>query len=213
MNMLKRIDKLAFKGTTTIGAISKEGVILASDTRVTMGSLIVHKKGKKVYKIDNHLAMTISGVVADAQKTVATLKANARMYRLQRRIAMPVSAAARLVANLFFSHRLFPFMAQIIIGGIDSSGPHLFSIDPFGSITEEKYVATGSGSPIAYGILEERFKEDLSLEEALPIVGQALRSAMKRDVATGDSLDIVVIDKNGYRELSIEEKSKILEAS
>ena len=213
MNMLKRTDKLAFKGTTTIGAISKEGVILASDTRVTMGSLIVHKKGKKVYKIDDHLAMTISGVVADAQKTVATLKANARMYRLQRRIAMPVSAAARLVANLFFSHRLFPFMAQIIIGGIDSSGPHLFSIDPFGSITEEKYVATGSGSPIAYGILEERFKEDLSLEEALPIVGQALRSAMKRDVATGDSLDIVVIDKNGYRELSIEEKSKILEAS
>ena len=90
MNMLKRIDKLAFKGTTTIGAISKEGVILASDTRVTMGSLIVHKKGKKVYKIDDHLAMTISGVVADAQKTVATLKANARMYRLQRRIAMPV---------------------------------------------------------------------------------------------------------------------------
>jgi len=213
MNMLKRIDKLTFKGTTTVGAISKEGVILASDTRVTMGSLIVHKKGKKVYKIDDHLAMTISGVVADAQKTVATLKANARMYRLQRRIAMPVSAAARLVANLFFSHRLFPFMAQIIIGGIDSSGPHLFSIDPFGSITEEKYVATGSGSPIAYGILEERFKEDLSLEEALPIVGQALRSAMKRDVATGDSLDIVVIDKNGYRELSIEEKSKILEAS
>ena len=213
MNMLKGIDKLAFKGTTTVGAISKEGVILASDTRVTMGSLIVHKKGKKVYKIDNHLAMTISGVVADAQKTVATLKANARMYRLQRRIPMPVSAAARLVANLFFSHRLFPFMAQIIIGGIDSSGPHLFSIDPFGSITEEKYVATGSGSPIAYGILEERFKEDLSLEEALPIVGQALRSAMKRDVATGDSLDIVVIDKNGYRELSIEEKSKILEAS
>jgi len=210
--MLKRIDELAFKGTTTVGAISREGIILASDTRVTMGSLIVHKKGKKVYKIDDHLAMTISGVVADAQRTVATLKANARMYRLQRKIPMPVSAAARLVANLFFSYRLFPLMAQIIIGGIDSSGPHLFSIDPFGSITEEKYVATGSGSPIAYGILEEKFKEDLSLNEALSIVAQALRSAMKRDVATGDNLDIVVIDKNGYRELNVEEKSKLLEA-
>ncbi len=212
MSMLKRIDELAFRGTTTVGAITREGVILASDTRVTMGALIVHKKGKKVHKIDDHLAMTISGVVADAQKTVAALKANARMYRLQRRIPIPVSAAARLVANLFFSHRLFPFMARIIIGGIDSSGPHLFSIDPFGSITEEKYVATGSGSPIAYGILEEKFKEDLALEEALPIVTQALRSAMKRDVGTGDSLDIVVIDKNGYRELSGEEKSKLLEA-
>ena len=210
--MLKRIDELAFKGTTTVGAVTRERVILASDTRVTMGSLIVHKKGKKVYKIDDHLAMTISGVVADAQQTVATLKANARLYRLQRRLAMPVSAAARLVANLFFSYRLFPLMTRIIIGGIDSSGAHLFSIDPFGSITEEKYVATGSGSPIAYGILEERFKEDMALEEALPVVTQALRSAMKRDVATGDDLDIVVIDKNGYRELSVEEKSKILES-
>ena len=210
--MLKRIDELAFMGTTTVGAISREGIILASDTRVTMGSLVVHKKGKKVYKIDDHLAMTISGVVADAQKTVAALKANARMYRLQRKIPIPISAAARLVANLFFSHRLFPFMAQIIIGGIDDSGPHLFSIDPFGSITEEKYVATGSGSPVAYGILEEKFKEDMILEEALPIIAQALRSAMKRDVATGDDLDIVIIDKNGYRELSAEEKNKILES-
>ena len=191
--MLKRIDELTFRGTTTVGAVSRGGIILASDTRVIMGSLIVHKKGKKVYKIDDHLAMTISGAVADAQKTVATLKANARMYRLQRRIPMPVSAAARLVANLFFSHRLFPFMARIIIGGIDSSGPHLFLIDPFGSITEEKYVATGSGSPIAYGILEEKFKEDMALEEALPIVARALRSAMRRDVATGDDFDVVII--------------------
>jgi len=208
--MLKRTDELAFKGTTTIGAISREGVILASDTRVTMGALVAHKKGKKIYKIDDHLAITIAGVVADAQKTVATLQANARMYRIQRRIAIPVSAAARLVANLFFSYRLFPFMTRVLIGGIDSSGPHLFSIDPFGSIVEEKYVATGSGSPVAYGILEEKFKEDLAIEETLSIVARALRSAMKRDVGTGDSLDIVIIDKNGYRELSAEEKSKIL---
>ena len=101
-------------------------------------------------------------------------------------------------------------MTRVLIGGIDSSGPHLFSIDPFGSIVEEKYVATGSGSPVAYGILEEKFKEDLAIEETLSIVARALRSAMKRDVGTGDSLDIVIIDKNGYRELSAEEKSKIL---
>ena len=208
--MLERIDELVLKGTTTIGAVSREGVILASDTRVTMGSLIAHKRGKKVYKIDDHLAMTIAGVVADAQKTVATLRANAQMYRMQRRRPMPVSAAARLVANLFFSYRLFPLRARIIIGGIDHSGPSLFSIDPFGSVTKEKYVATGSGSPIAYGMLEEKFKEDLSLEEALSIVARALRSAMKRDVATGDDLDIAVIDKNGYRDLSSEEKDRIL---
>ncbi|RLI43748.1 proteasome endopeptidase complex, archaeal, beta subunit [Candidatus Bathyarchaeota archaeon] len=206
------MDELTFKGTTTIGATGREGIILASDTRVTMGPLIVHKRGKKIYKADDHLAMTIAGVVADAQKLVAILRANARMYRIQRRNAIPVRAAARLLANLLFSYRLFPLVTQIIIGGIDDYGPHILSIDPFGSVTEENYVATGSGSPLAYGILEERFREESSIQELLSIVCRALRSAMKRDVATGDELEVAVIDKDGYRELSIKEKNRILEA-
>jgi len=204
------IDELAFKGTTTVGAISPDGVVLASDTRVTAGSLVVHKKGKKVYKVDDHLAMTISGLVADAQQTVEILKANSKLYRLQRKSSIPVSAAARLVANLFFSNRLSPFLIQIIMGGVDDSGPHLFAIDPFGSITEEKCVATGSGSPVAYGVLEEKYREGLSLKEVLQIVVKSVNSAMKRDVASGDSFDVSVIDLNGYRELSDDEKGRIL---
>lgn len=208
--MHKTLDELTFKGTTTVGAVGKDGVALASDTRVTMGSLVVHKRGKKVYRIDDHLALTISGVVADAQRTVEILKTNSRIYRLERRAAMPVSVAARLIANLFFSYRLFPFVARILIGGVDDTGPHLFSLDPFGSITEEKCVATGSGSPIAYGVLEERYREGLSLPEVLPIVVRSVNSAMKRDVASGDSLDVAVIDGTGYHELSVDEKRQIL---
>ena len=208
--MHKTMDELAFKGTTTVGALGKDGVALASDTRVTMGSLVVHKRGKKVYKIDDNLAMTISGVVADAQRTVEILKANSRIYRLERKSAMPVSVAARVIANLFFSHRLFPFVARIVIGGVDDTGPHLISLDPFGSITEEEYVATGSGSPIAYGVLEERYREGLFLREVLPIVVRSVDSAMKRDVASGDSFDVAVIDDAGYRELSADEKRQIL---
>ncbi len=208
--MYKTIDEMAFKGTTTIGAICTDGVVLASDTRVTAGSLVVHKKGKKVYKIDNHLAMTISGLVADAQQTVEILKANSRLYRLQRKSPIPVSTAARLVANLFFSNRYSPFLAQIVIGGVDDSGPHIFTIDPFGSIMEEKCVATGSGSPVAYGVLEEKYREGLPLKEVLQIVVKSVNSAMKRDVASGDSFDISIIDFNGYRELSDDEKSQIL---
>jgi proteasome beta subunit len=211
--MHKTIDEMAFKGTTTVGAISTNGVILASDTRVTMGSLVVHKRGKKVYKIDNHLAMTISGVVADAQRTVEIIKASSRMYKLERKSPIPVSAASRLVANLFFSNRLSPFVAQIIIGGVDESGPHLFTIDPFGSITEEKCVATGSGSPIAYGVLEQKFREGLPVQEALQIVVQSIHSAMKRDVGSGDSFDISVIDEKGYRELSEDQKRQILKSA
>jgi proteasome beta subunit len=211
--MHKTIDEMAFKGTTTVGAISTNGVILASDTRVTMGSLVVHKRGKKVYKIDNHLAMTISGVVADAQRTVEIIKASSRMYKLERKSPIPVSAASRLIANLFFSNRLSPFVAQIIIGGVDESGPHLFTIDPFGSIIEEKCVATGSGSPIAYGVLEQKFREGLPVQEALQIVVQSIHSAMKRDVGSGDSFDISVIDEKGYRELSEDQKRQILKSA
>jgi len=200
------VEDLTFKGTTTIGVAARDGVILASDTRVTMGSMVAHKRGKKVYRIDDRLAMTISGNVADAQRTVEILKANARIYRLENKRPMPVKTAGRFVANLFFSARLTPYIAQILVGGVDDSGPHIYALDPFGSLTEEKCVATGSGSPIAYGVLEDKYKEDLPISEALLIVVNSVASAMKRNVATGDSFDVAVIDEKGYRELTEEEK-------
>jgi len=204
------IDRLVAKGTTTVGVVCKDGVILASDTRVTMGYFIAHKKGKKVYKIDDHLAMTISGSVADAQKAVEILKVNSRLYRLNFQRPMPVKSAARLVANLLFSARMFPLVAQVIVGGVDDSGAHIYSLDPFGSVTEEKCVATGSGSPIAYGVLEDKYREDSTIKEILPVVVRSIDSAMKRDTASGDSFDVSIITREGYRELGEEEKKSIL---
>ena len=134
--MHQNLDRSALKGTTTVGVICKDGVILASDTRVTMGNFVAHKRGKKVYRIADHLAMTISGGVADAQRTVDILKANAQLYRLNTGCPMPVNSAARLIANLLFSARLAPLIAQVLVGGVDSTGSHVFSLDPFGSLTE-----------------------------------------------------------------------------
>ncbi|RLI20810.1 proteasome endopeptidase complex, archaeal, beta subunit [Candidatus Bathyarchaeota archaeon] len=201
------------KGTTTIGVVCKNGVILSSDTRVTMGYFVAHKRGKKIHKIDDHLAMTIAGTVADAQWTVDVLKANAQLYKLTNHRKMPVSAAARLIANLLFSSRYYPLLTQVLIGGVDDTGPHVYSLDPFGSLTEEKCVATGSGSPVAYGVLEDQYREDATVEELLPVVVRAVHSAMKRDAASGDNFDVAVIDENGFRELSEEEKKKILESA
>jgi proteasome beta subunit len=212
-NMREIPNELILKGTTTVGIICKEGVILASDTRVTMGFFVAHHKGKKIYKIDDHLAMTISGNVADAQRTVEILRVNAQLYRLNTARPMPLSSAARLVANLLFSSRYAPLIAQVLIGGMDDSGPHVFSIDPFGSITEENCVATGSGSPIAYGVLEDKYKQDAAIKDMLPIVVRAVDSAMKRDAASGDSFDVSIIDKKGYRELTEKEKRNIMAAS
>jgi len=206
-------NQLALKGTTTVGVVCRDGVILASDTRVTMGFFVAHHKGKKVYKIDDHMAMTISGGVADAQRVVDVLKANAQLFRLNTNRPMPISSAARLVANLLFSSRYAPLIAQVLIGGMDDTGPHVFSVDPFGSITEEKCTATGSGSPVAYGVLEDKYKQDVPIKDMIGIVVKAVESAMRRDAASGDSFDVSIIDKKGYRELNEKEKRNITAAS
>jgi proteasome beta subunit len=202
-------NQLALKGTTTIGVVCKDGVILASDTRVTMGFFVAHHKGKKVYKIDDHIGMTISGGVADAQRAVDILKANAHLFRLNTNRPMPINSAARLVANLLFSSRYAPLIAQVLIGGMDNTGPHVFAVDPFGSITEEKCTATGSGSPVAYGVLEDKYKQDAPIKDMISIVVKAVESAMRRDAASGDSFDVSIIDKKGYRELNEKEKRNI----
>jgi proteasome beta subunit len=175
-----------------------------------MGFYVAHKFGKKVYKIDNHLGMTIAGTVADAQRVVDILTANAQLYKINLNRPMPVSSAARLVANLLFSARYIPLATQVLVGGVDDTGPHVYNLDPYGSLNEEKAVSTGSGSPIAIGIIEDQFREGMTIAETLPIIVKAVNGAMKRDVASGNSYNITVIDENGYRELSDEEKSKLL---
>ena len=202
------VNQLVVKGTTTIGVVCKDGVILASDTRVTMGYFVAHKQGKKVYKIDEHIGMTIAGSVADAQKVIDIITANAQLYRINLNRRMPISSAARMTSNLLFSAR--GLMAQILVGGVDDTGPHLYNLDPFGSLTEDKVTSTGSGSPLAIGVLEDKFKEGMTVEQALPIVARAVNAAMKRDVASGNNYNIIVIDEKGYRELSDSDKKELL---
>jgi len=211
--MRETSNPLVYKGTTTIGVVCNDGIILSSDTRVTMGTFIAHKKGKKIYKIDDHVAMTISGSVADAQRLVDIIIVNARLYKIDFRRPIPIKSASRLLSNLLFSSRYYPLIAQIVVGGIDNSGSHVFSLDPLGSLVEEKCVATGSGSPVAYGVLEDKYQEGMPTAEMLPVVVHALKAAMKRNTASGDSFDIAIIDKNGYRELADDEKASIAETT
>lgn len=200
---------LTLKGTTTVGIVCKDGVVMATDTRATAGHFVAHKHAKKVFPIDVHLAMTIAGTVADAQTVFEVLRANARLYRLDKGRAMPVSAAARFAANILFGSRVYPLELQAIIGGVDDSGTHLFALDPFGSMTKEKCFSTGSGSPIALGVLEDGYRDGILVSEGLPLVVRAVSSAMKRDAGSGDSFDVAVVTKEGYRELTAEEKKSL----
>jgi proteasome beta subunit len=205
-------SQLILKGTTTIGVVCRDGVILASDTRVTMGYYIAHQFGKKVYQIDDHIGMTIAGTVADAQRVVDILIANAKLYKINMNRPIPISSAARLVGNLLFQNRFIPLATQVLVGGVDDTGPHVFNLDPYGSLNEEKMISTGSGSPIAIGVLEDKFKDGSTIEETLPVIAKAVNAAMKRDVASGNSYNIIVINEFGYKELTAEEKAKLLEA-
>lgn len=205
----KKLEDMIGKGTTTVAIVCQDNVVFGTDTRVTMGYFVAHKQGKKVYKIDDHIAMTIAGVVADAQNVVDLLKANAALYKLDKGRPIPISAIARLAANVLFSNR-GTLLLQALVGGVDDTGSHIFALDPLGSVTEETFSSTGSGSPIAYGVLEDRYRKNMGVKEGISLVVNAVTSAMKRDIASGDSFDIVVVSKDGYRELNEQEKKAIV---
>jgi len=205
-----KVSKYVLKGTTTVGLVCRDGVVLGTDTRATMGYFIAHKRAKKVYQLDDHLAMTIAGGVADAQNVVEIVRANSKLYKYEKGVVMPVKAAASLTSNLLFANRYYPLILQALLGGVDSSGSHIFALDPLGGVIEEKCVSTGSGSPVAYGVLETEFKDGMTVKEAIPIVVKAVNSAMKRDSASGDSFDVALVTSKGYEELNEDEKKGIL---
>ena len=198
------------KGTTTCALTCKDGVVLAADTRASAGLFIADRHVMKIQKVDRHLAMTIAGGVADAQNLVDTMRYNANLYRLQNRELMPVKSAARLCSNILFNQRYFPYYVQIIMGGYTKEeGSNIYNIDLFGSMTTEKFISTGSGSPVAYGYLESEFRDGMSVNEAYKVAMQAIAAAIRRNAGTGDSINVVIIDKNGYRDLSKEEKAAV----
>jgi len=199
-------------GTTTLGIVCKDAVVLATDTRVTMGNYIAHRKGKKLYMIDDHMGMTIAGVVADAQNMIDTIRYYARIYKVEHQKPMPIVSAARVAANVFFSLRYYPYIVQSLLGGYDLSGPGLYNVDLFGTMTGEKYASTGSGSPIVYGILESGYREGMDVDDAIRLAVKGVTYAMKRDSASGDSIDVAVIDAGGFRELPLEQKEAALKS-
>ena len=198
------------KGTTTCALTCTDGVALAADTRASAGFFIADRHVMKIQKVDKHLGMTIAGGVADAQNLVDIMRYNANIYRLTNRELMPIKSAARLCSNVLFNQRYFPYYVQIILAGYDNKvGGQIYNIDLFGSMTSEKFISTGSGSPVAYGYLESEFKDNLSVNESYRIAIQAVAAAIRRNAGTGDSINAVIIDKDGYHEISKEKKEAV----
>lgn len=198
------------KGTTTCALVCSDGVVLAADTRASAGLFIADRNVMKIQRVDKHIGMTIAGGVADAQNLVDMMRYNSNIYRLSNKKLIPVSSAARLCSNILFNQRYFPYYVQIIMAGYENEyGGQIYNIDLFGSITSEKFISTGSGSPVAYGYLEDNYRDDISVDEAYKIAIQAIAAAIRRNAGTGDNINAVIIDKDGYRELSKETKDKV----
>ncbi len=206
----EKIEKLK-TGTTTVGAVGADVVILGADRKATMGYLVASKDSKKIFQLDDHVGMTIAGVSGDAQALERYIKAEFRLYELKEGSKITITGAANLVANILYSRRFYPYIVQLIVGGYDDK-PGLFSFDPVGGTSEEKeYFATGSGSVMALGVLEDKFKKGMSTDELKRLVARAIHAATKRDIASGGSgIDLVVIDSKGFRRISDSEVNKYL---
>ena len=188
-------------GTTTIGIKLKDGVILASDQRATMGNLIAHSHVQKVYQLSDNIGMTIAGVVGDAQLMVRYMQSEISIYSMKKGSPMSVTAAATLVASVIRQG----FYLGLIVGGYDKTGGHIFSIDGAGGYIEDNYCSVGSGSMFALGSLEATFKEDMTKEDGINAAITALNSARRRDNCTGDGMLVSYIGPDGYESLSPDE--------
>lgn len=210
LNDKKALYEKLKHGTTTVGVVCKDGVVLATDRRVTSGTYVAHKRGRKLYVLDETRVATIAGLVADAQMIMDFLKSQISLMKLTNRGPVTTKAIATFASNVLFSSRYYPFIVQFIIGGFDERGPSMYVLDWFGSLTEEKFITTGSGSPYAIGVLEAALRKDPKLADALPVVAKAVRSSIERDPGSGEGIDIVTITEGGVTELTDEEIAKLL---
>ena len=187
-------------GATTIGVVYSDGVILAAEKRVTYGSMIMSKTGKKVFRIADQVGAACAGLVSDMQILVREVEAHAKLFEFDAKRPMPVKAAAKVMSNVLFNRRMIPLITQTIVGGMDDDGPSIYVLDVLGSLLPDNYAAVGSGAQIATGVLEEGYKDNMSQQDAKALVIRAIKSAVSRDALSGDGVDFLTITKEGIQE-------------
>lgn len=202
-NQAQQSQYLWVPGATTVGLVCQDGVILASEKRVSYGYLVVSKGGKKVFKITDKIGAACAGLVSDMQILVREVEAYSNLFSLDVNRPISVRSAAKLMSNLLFTRRLAPLITQTIVGGMDEEGPSLYVLDILGSVIPDKYAVVGSGTEIAMGVLEEGYKENLTMNEAKDLVVRAIKSAISRDIMSGDGIDFLLITKSGINEDSM----------
>lgn len=190
-------------GATTVGVVFADGVVLASEKRVTYGYFVMSKGGKKVFKVTDQIGVACAGLVGDMQILAKEMEAQSNLYSMDTGRKISVRAASKLLATVLFNRRYSPLITQTIVGGLDEEGPSLYVLDVLGSLIPDKYAVVGTGTELAIGVIEEGYKETLTAEEAKDLVTRSIKSAISRDSMSGDGIDFLIITKDGIAEESI----------
>lgn len=189
-------------GATVVGISYNNGVILAAEKRVSFGNFVVNKNIKKTFSVTDQVGAACAGMVADMQILVRQVEALSKIRRLETRRSVPPNSVAKLMSVIMFERRYFPLLTQVIVGGIDSK-PEIYTLDPLGSVLPDDYAAVGTGAELALGIMDAEYKPDMSEEKAKELAVRAIKSAIQRDAASGDGIDLLFVTKNGQREEKI----------
>ena len=191
-----------FPGATAVGITFDNGVLLASEKRISFGNFVVNKNTKKTFPITKHVGAACAGMVADMNILTRQVTALAKVRKLETRRDLATNSVAKLMSVIMFERRYFPLLTQVIVGGLDDSSK-IYTLDPLGSLLPDKYAAVGTGAEMALGVLDSNYKPDLDSESARNLAIRSIRSSAERDASSGDGIDLLVINREGQKEESL----------
>jgi len=186
-------------GATADGITFNEGVVFASERRIAYGNFVVSKTTKKTFVITPHVGAACAGLVADMQILSLQIAALAKIRRMEIKRDVPPNTVAKMMSNMMYERRFFPLLTQVIVGGLVDK-PTIYTLDPLGSVLPDDYAAVGTGAEMALGVLDPQYKKDLTEAQAVELAVKSVRAASMRDSASGDNIDVLVMNKDGAKE-------------
>jgi proteasome beta subunit len=186
-------------GATAVGITYDGGIVLASERRISYGNFVVSKTTKKTFKITDFVGACCAGMVADMQVLAMQMRALTKVRKLELKREIPPNSVAKMMSSLMYERRFYPLLTQVIVGGVDGSAS-IYTLDPLGSVLPDDYAAVGTGAEMALGVLDQEFKKGMSEKDAVTLAVKSIKSAIMRDSASGDGIDVLICDKNGIRE-------------
>jgi proteasome beta subunit len=189
-------------GATAVGITYNDGVLLAAEKRVSYGNFVVNKNTKKTFNVTDHVGAACAGMVADMQVLVRQVSALSKIRKLETRRNVEPNSVAKLMSVIMFERRYFPLLTQVVVGGITTGKPEIYTLDPLGSVLPDRYAAVGTGAEMALGVMDAEYTEDMNEEKATNLALKSIRSSIQRDSASGDGIDILIINKDGRTENS-----------